>query len=87
MNYMMAVDCTKEKNPKYYVCAQMVLRMMQEKGAKLSIVLLDVSRCCTTNVSSLTLHILVYDTCMNYYTLLEIIPVLYKCNVHVINIS
>ena len=27
MNYMMAVDCTKEKNPKYCVCAQMVLRI------------------------------------------------------------
>lgn len=44
MNYMMAVDCTKEKNPKYCVCAQMVLRMMQEKGAKLSVVLLDMCR-------------------------------------------
>ena len=44
MNYMMAVDCTKEKNPKYCVCAQMVLRMMQVKGIKLNIVLLDMCR-------------------------------------------
>lgn len=44
MNYMMAVDCTKEKNPKFCVCAQMVLRMMQERGAKLSVVLLDMCR-------------------------------------------
>ena len=44
MNYMMAVDCTKEKNPTYSVCAQKVLRIMQERGAKLSIVLLDMCR-------------------------------------------
>lgn len=44
MNYMMAVDCTKQKNPSYCVCAQMVSRMMQEKGAKLSMVLLDMCR-------------------------------------------
>ena len=44
MNYMMAVDCTKQKNPSYSVCAQKVLNMMQETGAKLSIVLLDMCR-------------------------------------------
>ena len=44
MNYMMAVDCSKEKNPRFCVCAQDVLRRMQERGAKLSIVLLDMCR-------------------------------------------
>lgn len=44
MNYMMAVDCTREKNPQLCVCAQDVLRRMQEGGAKLSIVLLDMCR-------------------------------------------
>lgn len=44
MNYMMAVDCTKEKNPTFCVCAQKVLKMMQEMGAKLSMVLLDMCR-------------------------------------------
>ena len=44
MNYMMAVDSSKEKNPAYCICAQYVLRRMQERGAKLSIVLLDMCR-------------------------------------------
>lgn len=44
MNYMMAVDCTKQKNPSYSVCAQKVLHIMQETKAKLSVVLLDMCR-------------------------------------------
>ncbi len=44
MNYMMAVDCTKQKNPSFSVCAQKVLQIMQETKAKLSVVLLDMCR-------------------------------------------
>ena len=44
MNYMMAVDCTKQKNPAHSVCAQKVLQIMQETRAKLSVVLLDMCR-------------------------------------------
>lgn len=44
MNYMMAVDTSREKNPQHSICAQQVLDNMQSRGAKLSIVLLDMCR-------------------------------------------
>ena len=43
-NYMMPVDADVEKNPEQCLCAQHVLQTMQAKGAKLSIVLLDMCR-------------------------------------------
>ncbi len=43
-NYMMPVDADVEKNPSQCLCAQEVLHTMQAKGAKLSIVLLDMCR-------------------------------------------
>lgn len=48
-NYMMPVDADVEKNPEQCICAQQVLHTMQAKGAKLSIVLLDM---CRINASS-----------------------------------
>ena len=44
MNYMMAVDADVEKRPDQCICAQTVLHTMQGRGAKLSIVLLDMCR-------------------------------------------
>ena len=44
LNYMMAVDASMDKNPLYCLCAQHVLHIMQSRGAKLSIVLLDMCR-------------------------------------------
>ena len=44
MNYMMAVDATMDKNPVHCLCAQKVQHTMQSRGAKLSIVLLDMCR-------------------------------------------
>ena len=43
-NYMMAVDADVEKNPEQCLCAQLVLQTMQARGAKLSIVMLDMCR-------------------------------------------
>lgn len=43
-NYMMPVDADVEKNPEQCLCAQQVLLTMQSRGAKLSIVLLDMCR-------------------------------------------
>ena len=60
MNYMMAVDCTKQKNPSFCVCAQMVSRMMQEKGAKLSMVLLDMCRVVAPQVYVLLIILCIY---------------------------
>ena len=45
----MPVDADVEKNPEQCICAQMVLHTMQSRGAKLSIVLLDM---CRSNPSS-----------------------------------
>ena len=44
MNYMMAVDADVEKRTDQCICAQQVLHTMQSRGAKLSIVLLDMCR-------------------------------------------
>jgi len=44
LNYMMAVDASMDKNPMHCLCAQYVLHTMQARGAKLSIVLLDMCR-------------------------------------------
>jgi len=44
LNYMMAVDASMNKNPMHCLCAQHVLHTMQARGAKLSIVLLDMCR-------------------------------------------
>lgn len=43
-NYMMAVDADVEKRTDQCICAQNVLHTMQARGAKLSIVLLDMCR-------------------------------------------
>lgn len=44
MNYMMPVEAAMSKNPADCLCAQHVLELMQSKGTKLSIVLLDMCR-------------------------------------------
>ena len=44
MNYMMPVDADVEKKPEQCLCAQDVLQSMQERGAKLSIMILDMCR-------------------------------------------
>ena len=44
LNYMMAVDATMDKNPDHCLCAQDVLKRMQSRGAKLSVVLIDACR-------------------------------------------
>ena len=47
-NYMMAVDAPMEKNPDFCICAQQVLEAMQSRGAKLSIMVLDMCRVAST---------------------------------------
>lgn len=44
MNYMMPVDADVEKKPEQCLCAQDVLQAMQVRGAKLSIMILDMCR-------------------------------------------
>ena len=43
-NYLMGVDTTLEKDPRYCLCAQDIKTRMQHTGAKVSIMLLDMCR-------------------------------------------
>lgn len=43
-NYLMGVDTTLEKDPRYCLCAQDIKTHMQHTGAKVSIMLLDMCR-------------------------------------------
>ena len=59
-NYMMPVDSDVENNPELSICAQQVLQTMQAKGAKLSIMLLDMCRRNTVSAYVQLVLLLVY---------------------------